>query len=58
MPVRDPDEQKRIRLELCDPCEFKKDARCGKCGCYLRAKVKMATEACPVGKWMAIPPAE
>jgi len=25
--------------------------RCGKCGCFLSAKARMATETCPLGKW-------
>lgn len=28
--------------------------RCGKCGCFLSAKARMATETCPIGKWPAI----
>lgn len=28
--------------------------RCRKCGCSTWAKLRMATEACPLGKWEAI----
>ena len=41
------------RLEECDYClyENKKKMICGKCGCYLKEKLKMSTEKCPEGKW-------
>jgi len=29
--------------------------RCRKCGCSTWAKLRMATEACPLGKWGAVP---
>jgi len=28
--------------------------RCRKCGCSTWAKLRMATEACPIGKWQAV----
>jgi hypothetical protein len=28
--------------------------RCRKCGCSTWAKLRMATEACPLGKWKAV----
>jgi hypothetical protein len=28
--------------------------RCRKCGCSTWAKLRMATEACPLGKWGAV----
>lgn len=42
------------RMAICEECEyFAKDAvRCYKCGCKLFAKVALATEACPEGKWL------
>ena len=30
--------------------------RCRKCGCSTWAKLRMATERCPVGKWEAVAP--
>ena len=30
--------------------------RCRKCGCSTWAKLRMATESCPIGKWKAIHP--
>jgi hypothetical protein len=51
-PIRSKEEQAAI-LETCKGCEFYMldKGRCSKCGCYLKQKIKMATEACPVGKW-------
>lgn len=41
-------------FDICRDCEEYQPhpiARCGKCGCFLSAKARMATEACPLGKW-------
>ena len=32
--------------------------RCKKCGCSTWAKLRMATERCPIGKWEAVNPSE
>lgn len=46
-----------IRLEACRKCEFwnpkafRGTGRCMKCGCSTWAKLRMATEKCPIGKW-------
>lgn len=32
--------------------------RCRKCGCSTWAKLRMATESCPLGKWEALPAAQ
>ena len=48
------------RLNLCKECDywdvngFKKTGRCQKCGCSTWAKLRMATERCPIGKWEAV----
>ena len=41
------------RLEVCYTCPkyIKDQNRCSLCGCYLKAKARMATETCPIGKW-------
>jgi hypothetical protein len=45
------------RLEFCRACEFwdpeafNKTGRCLKCGCSTWAKIRLATEKCPIGKW-------
>jgi len=55
-PIPDP-ETFNARLETCRGCEFwdesgfAKTGRCRKCGCSTQAKLRMATEKCPIGKW-------
>jgi hypothetical protein len=55
-PIPDP-ETFNTRLETCKGCEFwdetgfAKTGRCEKCGCSTQAKLRMATEKCPIGKW-------
>lgn len=45
------------RLSLCKACEFWDSAalngtgRCLKCGCSTWAKIRMASEKCPIDKW-------
>jgi|688.fasta_scaffold00982_25 hypothetical protein len=39
------------RLSVCDACEFKKEDKCGVCGCFLNTKSSWTTEKCPLGKW-------
>lgn len=55
-PVTDEDELKK-RIDICQGCEFwngkgfRGTGRCMKCGCSTWAKLRMATEKCPIGKW-------
>ena len=48
-----PEQNAKYRLSVCNSCEFliKKTGRCGQCGCFVSAKVKLNFEECPVGKW-------
>ena len=45
------------RMAQCKACpEWDKDGmggtgRCRKCGCSTQAKLRMASEKCPIGKW-------
>ena len=45
------------RLATCNGCEFwdamafAGTGRCKKCGCATQAKIRLATERCPVGRW-------
>jgi hypothetical protein len=45
------------RQAICKACEFWNSkalagtGRCMKCGCSTWAKLRMATEKCPIGKW-------
>lgn len=51
------DEELERRKAICAGCEFwdpeafQGTGRCLKCGCSTWAKLRMATESCPVGKW-------
>jgi hypothetical protein len=47
-----------LRAEICRECPLStpRDAevqrrRCAACGCFLTAKIPLATESCPKGKW-------
>lgn len=37
-----------------DASALKGTGRCKKCGCSTWAKLRMATERCPIGKWEAV----
>ena len=39
------------RQAICNGCEFMKDRRCAKCGCWLQYKTILHAESCPAGKW-------
>tara|TARA_Y100000310_G_C20608110_1_gene776593 strand:- start:1074 stop:1370 length:297 start_codon:yes stop_codon:yes gene_type:complete len=41
------------RLAECHDCEhfIKVTSQCRKCGCFMKAKARMATSRCPIGKW-------
>lgn len=39
------------RRALCEECPRREAQFCGLCGCWLAAKVRLATENCPLGKW-------
>jgi hypothetical protein len=55
--VKTDDVTLKMRLEACSGCEFwnpqgfNGTGRCMKCGCSTWAKLRMATEKCPIGKW-------
>jgi hypothetical protein len=50
-------EQLAERMAVCRGCEYWNEqgfggtGRCMRCGCSTQAKLRMATEKCPVGKW-------
>jgi hypothetical protein len=46
-----PEEQANTRLKICEACEFYRDTRCTKCGCYMAVKTHLKAANCPVGKW-------
>ena len=40
------------RMEICKSCPFMgEDKRCGRCGCFLPAKTRVAKSTCPIGSW-------
>lgn len=55
-----PPEELERRKAICAGCEFWDSeafggtGRCVKCGCSTWAKLQMASESCPVGKWKAV----
>lgn len=44
------------RLGICKSCNFyfSPTGQCKKCGCFLSAKIRLARQRCPVGKWERI----
>jgi hypothetical protein len=57
-PVLAPVDATSIRAQTCATCPDStprdaavKDRRCTACGCFLAAKIALATESCPKGKW-------
>jgi hypothetical protein len=56
------EEQLNSRLAECSSCEFWDPkaflgtGRCQKCGCSTQAKLRMATEKCPIDKWGPVTP--
>jgi hypothetical protein len=55
-PKTDPDTLS-VRIETCRSCDLwdaavmRGTGRCRKCGCSTWAKLRMASEKCPLGKW-------
>ena len=40
------------RWTICEGCEFlRENNTCEKCGCFMKIKSRIATVACPIGKW-------
>jgi hypothetical protein len=49
-----PDETVRARWAECLACDSHDAGRCTACGCFTGAKVRVAGETCPRGKWQAV----
>jgi recombinational DNA repair protein RecR len=48
-------EEVRHRLNVCEECpELTKQRDCRVCGCDVDAKTMIATERCPLKKWVAV----
>ena len=39
------------RIKICEGCEFFKENRCLKCGCFMNAKIHLESSRCPINKW-------
>ena len=40
------------RFNVCKSCVYlSQHGFCEKCGCFMKAKVKLANANCPIGKW-------
>jgi hypothetical protein len=50
------EEQIQNRLNVCSSCEFMSENRCLKCGCFIKAKARLATSKCPIDKWQSLTP--
>lgn len=48
-------EAQKERTNICKGCEFfdEEQERCSQCGCFVKYKVAMSWETCPVDKWGA-----
>jgi hypothetical protein len=44
-------EKAAARLDICQACEFYRDERCLKCGCYMSKKAQLELAGCPMNKW-------
>jgi hypothetical protein len=58
--MRTKDQVKYIYDDICKPCQYFEDDSCKLCGCRLKRdemssfnKIAMATEGCPIKKWLA-----
>ncbi len=49
-------EDRAKRLAICASCPELVDDKCRKCGCFFLAKISLATEKCPIDKWLAVEP--
>jgi len=48
------DETVRSRWAACLECDAHDCGRCRECGCFTGAKIRVAGESCPRGKWAAV----
>lgn len=44
-------EKAKARMDICNTCEFFKQTRCLKCGCFMEKKVQLESANCPINKW-------
>ena len=43
----------KSRISICEKCSLFDNSRntCQSCGCFIKAKVKLQSAKCPIGKW-------
>ena len=53
MNLKELQEMGNERFSICKECPelFHPTAQCKKCGCFMRLKVVMPNQNCPLGKW-------
>lgn len=44
-------ELQNARRAVCEGCDFRDGLKCGECGCFLREKVEMERNVCPMDLW-------
>ena len=44
----------KVRYAICRECEHYRMYLCGKCGCFMPAKVRFRNMNCPIGRWKAV----
>lgn len=49
-----PERVSDARFWECVECPHANDGECLKCGCLVQAKVMLASEKCPIGRWSSI----
>lgn len=42
------------RESECHQCPQRGRMMCRKCGCVIAAKIRVASESCPIGRWTAV----
>lgn len=47
---------RQARRKICDGCDKRNPVldKCRACGCFVALKIKLKTEACPLGNWQKI----
>lgn len=47
-------ELQKVRYRRCKRCICYQEGICTQCGCLIEAKILLATEKCPLGKWRRV----
>ena len=49
-----PEEERQKRYELCAACSENDCGQCRLCHCAIGAKIRVASQSCPIQKWLAV----